>query len=64
MRYVKCPYCEHSDGNDDIEISKEIIRQDNSECVILQVMECDICGKTYQVETTYGFKYERLVVDD
>ena len=60
MRYVKCPYCEHSDGNDDIEISKEIIRQDNSECVILQVMECDICGKTYQVETTYEFKYERL----
>ena len=47
MAYVKCPFCNHSDGNDDVTIYRNIDYMDNTSCQITETKQCDICGKKY-----------------
>ncbi len=60
MGYIKCPFCGHSDGNDDKIIKQEVIYANNSDCQISIEKECDICGKKYEVIAEYKFSYEKL----
>lgn len=64
MSYIKCPYCNHSDGNDDIVIDKKIIDMDNTSCEIIVTKECDICGKHYNVKRIFNLDYEQLDIED
>lgn len=64
MAYIKCPYCNHSDGNDDITIYRNIDYIDNTECTITETKQCDICGKKYYVEKHFKFDYEKLSDDN
>lgn len=34
MSYIKCPYCNKSDGNDDKILNRKIIYADNTDCEI------------------------------
>ena len=34
MGYIRCPFCGHSDGNDDKIIKQEVIYANNSDCQI------------------------------
>lgn len=63
MSYIKCPYCYKSDGNDDVELEKEVVFMDNTECQIKVRKQCDICGKTYYVLRNFKFTYEQLEID-
>ncbi len=60
MGYIKCPFCRHSDGNDDKILKQEVIYANNSDCQISIEKECDICGKKYEVIAEYKFSYEKL----
>ncbi len=60
MSYIKCPYCNKSDGNDDKILNRRIIYADNTDCEISTEKQCDICGKTYEVISKYKFIYEEL----
>jgi hypothetical protein len=58
-----CPFCGHSDGNDDEIIKKEINYMNNEECQIDIIKECDICRKKYKVEKTFTKSYEKYSYD-
>lgn len=60
MSYIRCPYCGRSDGNDDMDIKREIISMDATSCQIVVEKECDICGRHYSVERYFKLQYERL----
>ena len=60
MNYVKCPHCRKSDGNDDKVLSRKIIYADYTDCEISTEKQCDICGKRYEIISTYNFSFERL----
>lgn len=40
MGYIKCPFCRHSDGNDDKILKQEVIYANNSDCQISIEKEC------------------------
>ena len=48
-----CPFCGHTDGNDDEIVEKEINYMNDEECQIDIIKECDICGKKYKVEKIF-----------
>ena len=60
IKLKSCPFCGHSDGNDDKIIKQEVIYANNSDCQISIEKQCDICGKKYEVIAEYKFSYEKL----
>lgn len=60
MQHVQCPYCGKSDGNDDKVLNRKIICADYANCEISEEKQCDICGKRYEVVTTYIFSHQEL----
>ena len=61
-RYIRCPNCGLSDGNDDKIMSSKVIDKsyNGRDLVILEERKCDICQKIYKVEMHYTLKYEEL----
>lgn len=61
-RYVTCPNCGLSDGNDDAILSSKVIDKsyNGGELVILEERKCDICQQIYKVKMHYTLKYEEL----
>lgn len=61
-RYMRCPRCGLSDGNDDVILSSKVIDKsyNGGELTILEERKCDICQKVYKVEMHYALKYEEL----
>ena len=59
-RYVRCPDCGLSDGNDDKILSSRVIDKsyNGEEITILEERQCDICQKQYKVKMHYTLKYE------
>lgn len=45
MSYIRCPYCNQSDGNDDKIVNKRIEVLYDTECQIVVTKKCDICQK-------------------
>lgn len=60
MSYIRCPYCNQSDGNDDKIINKRIEVLYDTECQIVVTKKCDICQKEYDVLKVFDLKYEEL----
>ncbi len=60
MRYMQCPHCGKSDGNDDVILNRKIVCANYTDCEISTEKQCDICGKTYEVITKYKFSHEEL----
>ena len=60
MKYIQCPYCGRSDGNDDKVLRKKVLYANYTDCEISTEKQCDICGKKYEVITKYKFSYEEL----
>lgn len=60
MSYIKCPYCNKSDGNDDKIVNKRIEVLYDTECQIVVTKKCDICQKEYDVLKVFDLKYEEL----
>lgn len=60
MSYIKCPYCNQSDGNDDKIVNKRIEVLYDTECQIVVTKKCDICQKEYDVLKVFDLKYEEL----
>lgn len=63
-RYMRCPHCGFSDGNDDKILSHRMTDKsyNGGELTILEERECDICHKIYEVNMFYMLKYEELVI--
>lgn len=61
-RYVTCPNCGLSDGNDDTILSSKVIDKsyNGGELVMLEERKCDVCQQIYKVEMHYTLKYEEL----
>ena len=59
-RYMRCPNCGLSDGNDDKILSSRVIDKtyNGEEITILEERQCDICQKKYKVKMYYTLKYE------
>ena len=59
-RYVTCPNCGLSDGNDDKILSSKVIDKsyNGGELTIVEERKCDICHKVYTVEMHYTLIYE------
>lgn len=59
-RYIKCPHCGQSDGNDDSILSRQMIgcSYNGEELEIEENRRCDVCGKVYTVRMHYELKYE------
>ena len=47
---LSCPFCGHTDGNDDEIIEKEINYMNDEECQIDIIKECDICEKNIRLK--------------
>lgn len=60
MSYIRCPYCNQSDGNDDKIVNKRIEVLYDTECQIVVTKKCDICQKEYDVLKVFYLKYEEL----
>lgn len=60
MSYIRCPYCNQSDGNDDKIVNKKIEVLYNTECQIVVTKKCDICQKEYDVLKVFDLRYEEL----
>lgn len=60
MSYIRCPYCNQSDGNDDKIINKRIEVLYDTECQIVVTKKCDICQKEYDVLKVFDLRYEEL----
>lgn len=60
MSYIRCPYCNQSDGNDDKIVNKRIEVLYDTECQIVVTKKCDICQKEYDVLKVFDLKYEEL----
>lgn len=60
MSYIRCPYCNQSDGNDDKIINKRIEVLYDTECQIVVTKKCDICQKEYDVLKVFDLRYEKL----
>lgn len=60
MRYIRCPYCNQSDGNDDKIVNKRIEVLYDTECQIVVTKKCDICQKEYDVLKVFDLRYEEL----
>lgn len=61
-RYMTCPICGLSDGNDDKILSRRVIDMsyNGGELTILEERKCDICQRIYGVRMHYALKYEEL----
>jgi hypothetical protein len=61
MRHIKCP-CGLSDGNDDKIVSHtiEAVSYNGDEVVVLEMRQCDICNKEYEVFMHYRLSYEEM----
>lgn len=59
-RYMQCPNCGLSDGNDDKILSSRVIDKsyNGEEITILEERQCDICQKQYRVKMHYTLEYE------
>lgn len=60
MSYIRCPYCNQSDGNDDNIVNKRIEVLYDTECQIVVTKKCDICQKEYDVLKVFDLRYEEL----
>jgi hypothetical protein len=60
MSYIRCPYCNQSDGNDDKIVNKRIEVLYDTECQIVVTKKCDICQKEYDVLKVFDLRYEEL----
>lgn len=60
MSYIRCPYCNQSDGNDDKIVNKRIEILYDTECQIVVTKKCDICQKEYDVLKVFDLRYEEL----
>ena len=60
MSYIRCPYCNQSDGNDDKIVNKRIDVLYDTECQIVVTKKCDICQKEYDVLKVFDLRYEEL----
>ena len=60
MSYIRCPYCNQSDGNDDKIVNKRIEVFYDTECQIVVTKKCDICQKEYDVLKVFDLRYEEL----
>lgn len=60
MSYIRCPYCNQSDGNDDKIVNKRIEVLYDTECQIIVTKKCDICQKEYDVLKVFDLRYEEL----
>ncbi|MFR4368887.1 MAG: hypothetical protein ACLT4F_08920 [Clostridia bacterium] len=60
MSYIRCPYCNQSDGNDDKIVNKKIEVLYDTECQIVVTKKCDICQKEYDVLKVFDLRYEEL----
>lgn len=60
MSYIRCPYCNQSDGNDDKIVNKRIEVLYDTECQIVVTIKCDICQKEYDVLKVFDLRYEEL----
>lgn len=60
MSYIRCPYCNQSDGNDDKILNKRIEVLYDTECQIVVTKKCDICQKEYDVLKVFDLRYEEL----
>lgn len=60
MSYIRCPYCNQSDGNDDKIVNKRIEVLYVTECQIVVTKKCDICQKEYDVLKVFDLRYEEL----
>lgn len=60
MSYIRCPYCNQSDGNDDKIVNKKIEILYDTECQIVVTKKCDICQKEYDVLKVFDLRYEEL----
>lgn len=60
MSYIRCPYCNQSDGNDDKIVNKRIEVLYDTECQIVVTKKCDICQKGYDVLKVFDLRYEEL----
>ena len=61
--YVKCPYCNLSDGNDDKVVGKRIEILYDTECQVVVTKRCDICQKEYKVLKVFDLRYEKYYDD-
>lgn len=60
MSYIRCPYCNQSDGNNDKIVNKRIEVLYDTECQIVVTKKCDICQKEYDVLKVFDLRYEEL----
>lgn len=60
MSYIRCPYCNQSNGNDDKIVNKRIEVLYDTECQIVVTKKCDICQKEYDVLKVFDLRYEEL----
>ena len=60
MSYIRCPYCNQSDGNDDKIVNKRMEVLYDTECQIVVTKKCDICQKEYDVLKVFDLRYEEL----
>lgn len=61
-RYLRCPHCGRSDGNDDVVTSSNIVEKSNNggTLIVEEKRRCDICRKQYTVKMHYVLNFEEF----